>query len=133
MSYKLTRLGITNSITTDDHMTSMTLNASGPSDLLLLFSGSGAIRDSIELAKIATVHSVPTVAITNRVKSPLGEVCGRQLTAMGAESPLSSGSLESKCGQLLVVEMLFEAIYRLSPKHAARIVGAADAVAHKAI
>jgi RpiR family carbohydrate utilization transcriptional regulator len=131
MSYKLTRLGIDNFITADSHMTRMAVTNSGSEDVLILFSSSGSIRESIELAKLAQQHSLPTIAFTNRFKSPLGEVCDRQVVGIGSETPLSSGSLQSKCGQLFFVELLFEAICRLSVVHAERIQGAADAVADK--
>ncbi|MGI9294709.1 MAG: MurR/RpiR family transcriptional regulator [Pseudomonadales bacterium] len=131
MNYKLTRLGIASSLSADDHMTAMAVNASGADDLLLLFSSSGSIRDSISLAELARQKSIPAIAITSRVKSPLGQVCDRQLVAMGSESPLSSGSLVAKCGQLVIVEMLFDAVCRMSEPHALRIEGAADAVADK--
>lgn len=131
MSYKLTRLGIDNFLTPDSHMTRMAVTNSGPDNVLILFSSSGSIRESIELAKLARQHAVPTIAFTNRFKSPLGEVCDRQVVGAGSETPLSSGSLQSKCGQLFFVELLFDAICRLSETHAERIQGAADAVADK--
>lgn len=131
LSYKLTRLGILNLLSTDLHMTSMAVHAGGPDDLLLLFSSSGSVRGSIELAELARQTSLPTIAFTNRYKSPLGDVCNRQIVCMGAESPLSSGSLESKCGQLLIVELIFDAICSVSKAHAQRIRDAADAVVDK--
>lgn len=131
LSYKLTRLGIVNIVSTDMHMASMVVHASGPNDLLLLFSSSGSVRESIELAELARRTSVPTVAFTNRFKSPLGDVCDRQVVSLGSESPLSSGSFESKCGHLLIVELLFDAICSTSEIHAQRIRDAADAVADK--
>ena len=131
MSYKLTRLGISNFLSADSHMTRMAANTSDANDLLILFSSSGSIRETIELAKLARQRSLPTIAFTNRFKSPLGEVCDKQIMATGSESPLSSGSLESKCGHLFFVELIFEAICRLSDVHAERIKGAADAVANK--
>lgn len=129
MSYKLTRLGINNFLASDSHMTRMAANTSDENDLMILFSSSGSIRESIDLAKLAQKRSLPTIAFTNRFKSPLGEACDRQIMATGPESPLSSGSLESKCGHLFFVELLFNAICRLSDVHAERIKGAADAVA----
>lgn len=131
LSYKLTRLGIVNSLSADMHMTSMAVHASGPDDLLLLFSSSGSLRESIELAHLARRTSLPTIAFTNRFKSPLGDSCDQQLVAVGDETPLSSGSLASKCGHLLIVELLFDAICSSSEVHAQRIRDAADAVADK--
>lgn len=131
LSFKLTRLGIANEITTDAHMMAMAINLGEPKDLLFLFSSTGSVQDSNELAALARQSRLSTVAITNRHKSPLGEACDRQLVAMGAESPLSSGSLQAKTGQLFIVELLFEAICRLSTKHRDRIQGAADAVSDK--
>jgi len=128
LAYKLTRLGIINFLSTDSHMTSMAVHAGGEDDLLLLFSSSGSIRESIELAELARRSSVATIAFTNRFKSPLGDVCDRQLVCVGSESPLSSGSLESKCGHLFIVELLFDAICNISERHARRIRDAADAV-----
>jgi len=128
MSYKLTRLGINNFLASDSHMTRMAANTSDESDLMILFSSSGSVRESIDLAKLARKRSLPTIAFTNRFKSPLGEICDRQIMATGSESPLSSGSLESKCGHLFFVELLYDAICRLSDVHAERIRDAADAV-----
>ena len=128
MSYKLTRLGINNFLASDSHMTRMAANTSDENDLMILFSSSGSVRESIDLAKLARNRSLPTIAFTNRFKSPLGEVCDRQIMATGSESPLSSGSLESKCGHLFFVELLYDAICRLSDVHAERIRDAADAV-----
>jgi len=129
LAYKLTRLGIINYLSTDSHMTSVAVHASGPDDLLLLFSSSGSVRESIELAELARRTSLATIAFTNRFKSPLRDVCDRQVVCVGSESPLSSGSLESKCGHLLIVELLFDAICEISEVHARRIRDAADAVA----
>lgn len=131
MSYKLTRLGIDNFLRTDSHITRMAVGNSAADSLLILFSSSGSIRESIELAKLARQHSVRAIAFTNRVKSPLGEACDRQVVSIGSETPLSSGSLQSKCGQLFLVELLFDAICRLSELHAERIKRAADAVTDK--
>jgi RpiR family carbohydrate utilization transcriptional regulator len=131
LMFKLTRLGITTHLSTDHHMTSMVAHAAGPGDLLLLFSSSGSTRESIELAKLAKTTSLPTIAFTNKFKSPLGDVSDEQLVTMGPESPLSSGSLESKCGQLLIVELLFDTICSISELHSRRIRDAADAVANK--
>ena len=128
LSYKLTRLGILNFLSTDSHMTSMAVHAGGADDLLLLFSSSGSVRESIELAQLAHRTSVATIAFTNRFKSPLANACDRQVVCVGSESPLSSGSLESKCGHLLIVELLFETICSISERHARRIRDAADAV-----
>jgi len=128
LCYKLTRLGIINFLSTDSHMTSMAVHASGQDDLLLLFSSSGSVRESIELAELARRSSLQTIAFTNRFKSPLGDVCDDQLVSVGSESPLSSGSLESKLGHLLIVELLFDAICNISEVHARRIRDAADAV-----
>lgn len=129
LAYKLTRLGIINFLSTDSHMTSVAVHASRTNDLLLLFSSSGSIRESIELAELARRTSLATIAFINRFKSPLGDVCDRQVVCVGSESPLSSGSLESKCGHLLIVELLFDAICEISEVHARRIRDAADAVA----
>jgi len=131
LRYKLTRLGIMNHLSTDHHITSMVTHAGGPDDLLLIFSSSGSIRESIKLAELAKTTSLPTIAFTNTFKSPLGDVCDEQLVTMGPESPLSSGSLESKCGQLLIVELLFGAICDISEAHARRIRNAAEAVSNK--
>ena len=128
LAYKLTRLGILNFLSTDSHMARMAVHAGGTDDLLLLFSSSGSVSESIELAELAQRTSLVTVAVTNRFKSPLGDACDRQLVCVGAESPLSSGSLESKCGHLFIVELLFDAICNISDRHARRIQDAADAV-----
>jgi RpiR family carbohydrate utilization transcriptional regulator len=126
--YKLTRLGFMCHLSTDHHMTSVVANARGTDDMLLMFSSSGSVRESIELAKLANERSVQTIAFTNRFKSPLGDVCDKQLVTMGSESPLSSGSLESKIGLLLIVELLFDTICSISEVHAQRIGDAANAV-----
>ncbi|HEX7004581.1 MAG TPA: MurR/RpiR family transcriptional regulator [Trueperaceae bacterium] len=105
-AYKLIRLGFTAQSYTDMHLASMSASNLSATDVAIAISSSGSTLDTLQALKIAKKSGAFTVAVTNRLKSPLAKVASRSLFASPPESPLTGGDVFAKIGQLLVLEAL---------------------------
>jgi len=93
-AYKLLRFGIVAQAYTDMHLVAIGV------------SSSGSTIDTLQAVKAAKAAGAFTVAVTNRLMSPLAKVADRSLFASPPESPLTGGDVFAKLGQLLVLEGL---------------------------
>lgn len=105
-AYKLLRLGVTAQAFTDMHLGSMSASNLGARAVALGVSSSGSTLDTLQALRTAKEAGAFTVAVTNRLKSPLAKVADRSLFASPPESPLTGGDVFAKIGQLLVLEAL---------------------------
>lgn len=105
-AYKLLRLGLTAQAFTDLHLGSMSASNLSDRSVAIGVSSSGSTLDTLQALKAAKEAGTFTVAITNRLKSPLAKVADRSLFASPPESPLTGGDVFAKIGQLLLLEAL---------------------------
>lgn len=105
-AYKLLRLGLTVQAHTDMHLGSMSASNLGADAVAIGISSSGSTLDTLQALTAAKEAGAFTVAVTNRLKSPLAKVADRSLFASPPESPLTGGDVFAKIGQLLVLEAL---------------------------
>lgn len=105
-AYKLLRLGVTVQAFTDMHLGSMSASNLDESAVAIGVSSSGSTLDTLQALRTAKEAGAFTVAVTNRLKSPLAKVADRSLLASPPESPLTGGDVFAKIGQLLVLEAL---------------------------
>lgn len=105
-AYKLLRLGLTVQSFTDMHLGSMSASNLGEGSVAIGVSSSGSTFDTLQALRTAKEAGAFTVAVTNRLKSPLAKVADRSLFASPPESPLTGGDVFAKIGQLLVLEAL---------------------------
>lgn len=105
-AYKLLRLGLTVQAYTDLHLGSMSASNLAAGAVAIGISSSGSTLDTLQALKAAKEAGAFTVAVTNRLKSPLAKVAHRSLFASPPESPLTGGDVFAKIGQLLVLEAL---------------------------
>ncbi|MBX3142608.1 MAG: MurR/RpiR family transcriptional regulator [Trueperaceae bacterium] len=105
-AYKLLRLGLTAQAFTDLHLGSMSASNLSDRSVAIGVSSSGSTLDTLQALKAAKEAGAFTVAITNRLKSPLAKVADRSLFASPPESPLTGGDVFAKIGQLLLLEAL---------------------------
>lgn len=105
-AYKLLRFGLTAQAYTDLHLGSMSASNLSPTSVAIGISSSGSTIDTLQAVKVAKAAGAFTVAVTNRLKSPLAKVADRSLFASPPESPLTGGDVFAKIGQLLVLEGL---------------------------
>ena len=76
-------------------------------DLAILFSYSGATKETVSIAKAAQIAGAHTVCISRFAQSPLASVCDLVFLCGGNEGPLQSGNLSVKTSQLLLMEVLY--------------------------
>lgn len=125
-AYKLLRLGLTAQAFTDVHLGTMSASNLGREAVAIGVSSSGSTLDTLQALKAAKEAGAFTVAITNRLKSPLAKVADRSLFASPPESPLTGGDVFAKFGQLL----LLEAIARLMLERDAELSESVRRTAH---
>lgn len=107
-SYKLLRLGVTVQAFTDLHLGSMSASSLSGDCVAIGISSSGSTLDTLQAVKAARDAGAYTVAMTNRLKSPLSKVAHQNLLASPPESPLTGGDVFSKIGQLLLLEAIIQ-------------------------
>ena len=105
-AYKFLRLGLSVQAFTDMHLGSMSASNLGEGGVAIGVSSSGSTFDTLQALRTAKEAGAFTVAVTNRLKSPLAKVADRSLFASPPESPLTGGDVFAKIGQLLVLEAL---------------------------
>ena len=105
-AYKLLRLGVTVQAFSDMHLGSMSASNLGAGTVAIGVSSSGSTLDTLQALRTAKEAGAFTVAVTNRLKSPLAKIADRSLFASPPESPLTGGDVFAKIGQLLVLEAL---------------------------
>ena len=85
-------------------------------DVGILFSYSGATKETVSIAQAAKDAGAHTICISRFAHSPLAEICDLLFLCGGNEGPLQSGSLSVKTAQLLLMEVLFIAYCQASPE-----------------
>lgn len=107
-------LRVTHHVTcfSDPHMQAMVASLTGPEDLIVFISFSGATKDNIYVAKEAKRAGARIGCITHFKKSPLTNYADVTLLSGGEDTPLENGSLSIKIGQLYVIDVLFRAYYQ---------------------
>ena len=76
-------------------------------DAILFFSYSGSTKDMCDTLNIASQRGVPVILITHFPKSAGAEFATVVLQCGCNESPLQSGSVAAKVGQLFIIDCLF--------------------------
>lgn len=105
-AYRLLRLGLTAQAHADVHLAAMSATNLRTGGVAIGISSSGSTLDTLRALTLAKEAGAFTVAVTNRLRSPLAKVADRSLFASPPESPLTGGDVFAKIGQLLVMEAL---------------------------
>lgn len=116
----------------DSHMQAIAAALSASRDVILFFSYSGSTRDMMEILDIARAHSIPVILITHFRNSPAAAFADVTLICGYNESPLQSGTVAAKIGQLLLIDCLYYAYCSRQPDvTAAARTAVSEAVARK--
>ena len=91
----------------DCHMQFMAASLLDSQDLAILFSYSGATKDTIEIQNIAKKNGCPTVCITRYAKSVLASKSDVVLLCGSNEGPLDGGALATTVVQLYLLDILY--------------------------
>lgn len=100
----------------DSHMQAMAAALATPEDAILFFSYSGSTKDMEEVMQIAQQRKIPVVLITHFPKSRAAEFADVILLCGYNESPLQSGSIAAKVGQLFLIDCLFYGFCQKNPE-----------------
>lgn len=99
----------------DARMQMMRASLMDKDDVAVLFSYSGATKETVGIAKVAKEAGARCICISRFARSPLAELCDLTYLCGGNDGPLQSGSLSVKTSQLLLMEVLYIAYCQANP------------------
>lgn len=96
----------------DSHMQAMVASTLTAEDAAVIFSYSGATKDTIHVAETAKKAGAAIICLTRFVKSPLTSYSDITLLSGANEGPLQGGSTCAEISQLFLVDLLYTEYYR---------------------
>lgn len=96
----------------DAHMQAMAASMMEEGEAAVLFSYSGATKDTIHAAELAKKAGAKTICVTRFVKSPLTSFSDITLLCGANEGPLQGGSTSSEISQLFLIDLMYTEYYR---------------------
>lgn len=96
----------------DTHMQAMAASVMEPGDVAVLFSYSGATKDTNHVAQLAKGAGAYVICITRFVKSPLTSYSDVTLLSGANEGPFQSGSTSAEVSQMFLIDLLYTEYYR---------------------
>lgn len=99
----------------DSHMQVMQLALATEKDVILFFSYSGSTKDMEDIMQIAKERHISVILITHFPNSRAAGYADVVLLCGYNESPLQSGSVAAKLGQLFIIECLFYVFCKRNP------------------
>ena len=109
-AYKFLRLGIVCATYRDPHLSAMRAANLGPGAVVIGISRSGSTIDTVNTLRIARSTGAFTALVTHSVRSPAAQYADAVLFSASPEDPLSGGSVPSKIGQLLILEVMYRTL-----------------------
>jgi len=100
----------------DSHMQVMSIALATEKDVILFFSYSGSTKDMEDIMRIAKERHVSIILVTHFPNSRATEYADVILLCGYNESPLQSGSVAAKIGQLFIIECLFYVFCKRNPE-----------------
>ena len=96
----------------DTHLQAMQAALLQPGDAAVIFSYSGASKDTVQTAQIAKKAGARMICISRFSKSPLSGYADLLLISGGNEGPLQGGSASAVMCQLFLADVIYEEYYR---------------------
>ena len=97
---------------TDSHMQISAAATAQTTDVIVLFSYSGATHNGISVLELAKVRGIPTILVTRFPKSPAAQLADVVLYCGSNESPFQFGSIPAKVAQLVLMDILYQEYLR---------------------
>lgn len=110
--YKLMVIGIDVSSYSDNHVQFIQASLLQPTDVAIGISFSGSTKDTFDVLKTAKKAGSRIISITHHAKSPITKISDIVLIHGSKEGPLEGGLISSKVSQLIVIDVLYNALYR---------------------
>lgn len=115
----------------DSHMQAMAASLSTEQDVILFFSYSGSTKDMLDVIKPTRKTGAKIILVTHFPKSPASSFADVILLCGSNESPLQSGSVAAKIGQMFIIDYLFCAFCQSCPDIAGHLETTAQAISSK--
>ena len=96
----------------DSHMQAMVASMMNPEEVAVVFSYSGATKDTIHVAQLAKQAGAKVICITRFIKSPLTAYADLTLLSGANEGPLQGGSTSGEISQLFLIDLMYTEYYR---------------------
>ena len=96
----------------DSHMQAMAAATMSEEDVAVMFSYSGATKDTIHVAEVAKRAGAKIICVTRFVKSPLSAYADITLLSGANEGPLQGGSTSAEISQLFLIDLLYMEYYK---------------------
>lgn len=110
--YKFMRITPKASISSDTHMQYVSASLMSKKDVAIIFSSSGATKETVDMARLAKSKGAKTVCLTRFVSSPLTEFTDMTLICGTNERHFQGQSLSVEIAQLYLMDILFMEFYR---------------------
>ena len=101
---------------TDSHMQMSAVATAAPTDVIFLFSYSGATHNGIAVLELAKVRGISTILVTRYPKSPAAQLADVVLHCGSNETPFQFGSVPAKVAQLVLQDILYQEYMHRNPK-----------------
>ncbi|MCI9147866.1 MAG: MurR/RpiR family transcriptional regulator [Hungatella sp.] len=96
----------------DSHMQAMVASMMSPDEVAVVFSYSGATKDTIHVAQLAKQAGAKVICITRFSKSPLTSYADITMLSGANEGPLQGGSTSGEISQLFLIDLMYTEYYR---------------------
>lgn len=96
----------------DSHMQAMVASMMSPEEVAVVFSYSGATKDTIHVAQLAKQAGAKVICITRFSKSPLTSYADLTMLSGANEGPLQGGSTSGEISQLFLIDLMYTEYYR---------------------
>ena len=106
-AHKLFRIGLNATAYTDNHMQSIAVSYTTKNSVVIGFSHSGRSADILQSLQVARDNGATTVAVTNRVTSPIEKVSDIVLQTQSDETNYRILGLSSRIAQLAIVDAIY--------------------------
>lgn len=100
----------------DSHMQMSAVATAAPTDVIFLFSYSGATHNGIAVLELAKVRGISTILVTRYPKSPAAQLADVVLHCGSNETPFQFGSVPAKVAQLVLQDILYQEYMHRNPK-----------------
>lgn len=118
--YKFLRIGFDVSTYSDYHVQLMQASLLTESDVAVGISFSGSTKDTFDVLSTAKKAGAKIMSITHHAKSPITKISDIVLLHGSKEGPLEGGLIPSKVSQLIVIDVLYNAVYARMKETASR-------------
>lgn len=96
----------------DSHMQAMVASMMAEGEVAVIFSYSGATKDTIHVAELVKRSGASIVCVTRFIKSPLTSYSDVTLLCGANEGPLQGGSTSAEISQLFLIDLMYTEYYR---------------------